>query len=454
VGVLQIKTTTTGPSQDADGYQFAVDGAEPQPIGLNVTTDLANTAVGLHSVVLSNVANNCTVDDASKSATVIAGTTVTVTFNITCGATTGSIRVATTTTGENLDDGYQFAIDGGSPQPVAANGDQTVADVAAGSHTVVLSGIAGNCTVDDASQNATVTSGATATVAFNITCGTTTGSIRVATTTTGESLDDGYQFAIDGGSPQSIVANGDQTVGGFAPGSHAVVLSGIAGNCSGDASKNVTVAPGETSDVNFSITCTSTVPDASKSSLAADPKDIVAGTGSSTIKVTVKNDGGKQLSGVSVTPSSSGSGNTFSPTSATTGPDGVATFSFSSTVAEDKTISASAGGVDLTHTETITVSARPTTTAITGVTPEPSTSGLSIHVTFTVTAQGGGTPTGGTVTIFSLQESGVGCTVDVGVGSCDFVLNTTGTHSLQATYSGDAQFEESSDPDGQSHVVN
>jgi hypothetical protein len=291
-------------------------------------------------------------------------------------------------------------------------------------------------------------------VAFNITCGTTTGSIRVAATTTGENPDDSYQFAIDGGSPQSVAANGDQTVSGVAAGSHTVVLSGIAGNCSGDPSKNVTVAPGETSDVNFSITCTSTVPDASKSSLSADPKDIVAGTGSSTIKVTVKNDGGKPLSGVSVTPSSSGSGNTFAPASATTGPDGVATFSFSSTVAEDKTISASADGVPLTHTETITVAARPTTTAITGVAPEPSTSGQSIHVTFTVTAQGGGTPTAGTVTIFSLQESGVGCTVDVGVGSCDFVLNTTGTHSLEATYSGDAQFEESSDPDGQSHVVN
>ena len=143
----------------------------------------------------------------------------------------------------------------------------------------------------------------------------------------------------------------------------------------------------------------------------------------------------------------------FTPTSATTGTDGVATFAFTSTVAGDKTISATAGGVALTHTETVTVSARPTTTAITGVDPEPSTSGQSIHVTFTVTPQGGGTPTG-TVTIFSLQESGVGCTVDVGVGSCDFVLNTTGTHSLEATYSGDAQFEESSDPDGQSHVVN
>jgi Big-like domain-containing protein len=450
VGVLRITTTTTGPGQDENGYQFAVDGAEPQVIGVNATTDLANTAVGLHSVVLSNVASNCTVDDASKSATVLSGVTVTVAFNITCGATTGSIRVATTTTGENLDDGYQFAIDGGAPQSIVANGDQTVGGMAAGSHTVVLSGVATNCSVDAASKSATVTSGATATVAFNITCGTTTGSIRVATSTTGENLDDGYQFAIDGGSPQAIVANGDQTVGGFAPGSHTVVLSGIAGNCNGDASKNVSVTAGETSDVNFSITCTSTTPSASKSEISANPKDIDAGTESSTIRVTVKNDGGKVLGGVNVTPNSSGSGNTFTPTSATTGTDGVATFAFSSTVAEDKTITASAGGVPLTHTETVTVSARPTTAEITSVAPEPSTAPESIHVTFTVTPQGGGSPTG-TVTVFS-QEEAAGCTVPVSQGSCDFALTVVGTHHLVAAYSGDSQFlDDSSDP--VDHVV-
>jgi adhesin/invasin len=450
VGVLRITTPTTGPSQDANGYQFAVDGAEPQVIGVNATTDLANTAVGLHSVVLSNVANNCTVDDASKSATVTPGTTVTVAFNITCGATTGSIRVATTTTGDNFDtDGYQFAIDGGSPQSVAANGDQTVADVAAGSHTVVLSGVASNCSVDDASQSATVTSGATATVAFNITCGTTTGSIRVATTTTGENLDDGYQFAIDGGSPQSVAANGDQTVAGVAPGSHTVVLSGVATNCdvAGDPSKNVSVTAGATSDVNFSITCQSTVPSASKSDLSANPKDIDAGTGSSTIKVTVKNDGGKPLGGVNVTLSSSGSG-TFTPTSATTGADGVATFSFSSTVAGDETITATAGGVTLTHTETITVAARPTTTAITGIDHEPSTSMQPIVVSFSVVpTAGGGTPTG-SVTVFTdfsdpepAQCSGALDTQ--GHGSCSLTLTAAGTYHLKATYPGDPQFEES-----------
>jgi hypothetical protein len=62
-------------------------------------------------------------------------------------------------------------------------------------------------------------------------------------------------------------------------------------------------------------------------------------------------------------------------------------------------------------------------------------------VEFTVTGEGGGTPTG-QVTVFSLQEEG-GCTVPVSQGSCDITLSVGGTHRLGATYVGDSQFEES-----------
>jgi hypothetical protein len=58
------------------------------------------------------------------------------------------------------------------------------------------------------------------------------------------------------------------------------------------------------------------------------------------------------------------------------------------------------------------------------------------------------------VDIFSLEEAGVGCTVPVSAGSCTFALNSAGVHHLQATYSGDSQFDGSSDPDGEEHLVN
>jgi hypothetical protein len=459
-GSLEITTQTNGLVPDADGYAVSLDGTDRGPIAANAVLTLSNLPPGGHVVGLTGVAANCHVEgDNLRAVTITAGATATLTFAVTCvqpPPVVGVLQIQTITTGPSPDpDGYQFAVDGAEPQPIAVNFVTDLPNTAVGLHSVELSNFAGNCTVDDATKSATVLAGVTVTVTFNITCGATTGSIRVVATTIGDNLDtDGYQFAIDGGSPQSVATNGDQTVAGVAAGSHTVVLSGFADNCSvaGSGSKNVSVTAGGTSDVNFSITCESTAVSAAKSELSANPHDIDAGTESSTIKVTVKNDGGKVLGGVNVTPHSSGSGDTFTPTSATTGPDGVATFSFSSTVAGQKTITATAGGATLTHTETINVAARPTTTDITGVAPEPSMSGLSIHVTFTVTPQGGGTPTG-TVTIYSLQESGAGCTVDVGAGSCDFVLNTTGTHSLQATYSGDDQFEGSADPDGQTHEV-
>jgi Big-like domain-containing protein len=289
-------------------------------------------------------------------------------------------------------------------------------------------------------------------VAFHITCGSTTGSIRVTTATSGDNPDDGYTFAIDAGAPHSIGASDNQSVGDIPAGSHSVVLSGIAGNCSADdASKNVSVTAGQTADVAFSITCTSTAPDASESEMRADPKNIDTGE-NSTIRVTVRDANGRRMSGIQVSVSSTGTGNTITPGSQATDSRGEAVFTFSSTVGEDKTITATAGGVTLNDTEVIVVSRRNSSIAITSDQNDPSTSGETITVTFTVTVQGGGTPTG-TVDIFSLEEAQVGCTVDVSLGQCTFALNTVGVHHLQASYSGDAQFNDSLDPDGEDHTV-
>jgi hypothetical protein len=200
----------------------------------------------------------------------------------------------------------------------------------------------------------------------------------------------------------------------------------------------------------FRATATAGGPSASRSRVSVDDESIPVGT-TATITVRVRDASGNAVGGVSVSVSSSGTGNEITPASATSGDDGVATFSFRSTVAENKTITVVAGGVTLGEKPVITVFKLGTTTEITDVDPEPSTAGQEITVTFRVTEEGSGTPTG-TVTIFSLQEAG-GCTVPVSQGSCVFALNQAGTHRLGATYSGDSQFEDSSDPDGREHVV-
>jgi hypothetical protein len=82
------------------------------------------------------------------------------------------LTATTTTTGSNLDaDGYTIAMDGVNTLNVAANGSVTYEKVTPGSHTVVLSGLAGNCSATDGtSRTTTVPAGIPVTVSFSINC--------------------------------------------------------------------------------------------------------------------------------------------------------------------------------------------------------------------------------------------------------------------------------------------
>ena len=86
--------------------------------------------------------------------------------------TTGNLTATTNTTGSNLDpDGYTVTVDGTTSQPIATNGSVTFNNLAAGNHTVALSGVATNCTVGGgASQTVTVPPGGTASANFSVSC--------------------------------------------------------------------------------------------------------------------------------------------------------------------------------------------------------------------------------------------------------------------------------------------
>src|SRR5256886_7706589 len=132
--------------------------------------------------------------------------------------------------------------------------------VAAGSHTVVLSGIAGNCSVTGGtSRTVTVPAGGSVTASFAVSCTALPGNLTVTTTTAGLSLDlDGYTATVDGTTSQTVSNNGSVTFNGLSAGSHTVVLSGVAANCSvnGGTSQTVTVPAGGTATAAFSVTCT------------------------------------------------------------------------------------------------------------------------------------------------------------------------------------------------------
>ena len=464
-GSLTVSASTSGASPDPDGYILMVDGTGRGMLSGTSPITTEGLAPGNHSVGLDGVAANCQVQgDNPRLILVASGATASVTFNVVCNEplpSTGTIQVNISTTGADPDpDGYLATLDGSGPTlAVPVGGSALFSDVPAGTHSVAITGIAANCSADAASKSATVTAGATATVAFDVTCTAIppeTGTIRVTTATTGPNPDpDGYQFAIDARSSRSIGVNAGETVNDVPVGAHTVRLSQIAANCSADggATQSVTVSGGQTVTAAFSVTCSALEPSASRSTMVAEPTGIVAGIGSSTIRVTVKGAGGELLSGIEVSLSASGDGNTIAPETATTNANGVATFSFSSTVAGNKTITATAGGVALDDTEVVTVFTNSSTTEIADITPEPSTSGQTFRVTVRVTGEGGNVPTG-TVAIFSFQETG-GCDAAAldseGIAFCDFALDEVGTQTIEATYSGDGQFEGSTDT--QDHEV-
>ena len=92
-GQLEITTSTSGTDQDSDGYRFAVDAGQEQQIGLNSTTTGSRHRPGSHTVVLSNVASNCTASGGgTASTTVSAGAASQVSFTVTCTAIPPSTR--------------------------------------------------------------------------------------------------------------------------------------------------------------------------------------------------------------------------------------------------------------------------------------------------------------------------------------------------------------------------
>jgi hypothetical protein len=83
----------------------------------------------------------------------------------------GNLTVTTSTSGSSLPSGYTVAVDGGAGQPIGINGSVPFTNLAAGSHSVVLSGVPSNCTVSGGNtQTVTVPSGGTATAAFSVSC--------------------------------------------------------------------------------------------------------------------------------------------------------------------------------------------------------------------------------------------------------------------------------------------
>jgi hypothetical protein len=101
-------------------------------------------------------------------------------------------------------------------------------------------------------------------------------------------------------------------------------------------------------------------PSADLSTITASPASIEAGTGQSTITVTVRDGQGTPIEGATVTLSASGTGNLLTQPSGPTGSDGVTTGSLSAVVPETKVVTAVVNGaVALTQVAEVSVTLAP-----------------------------------------------------------------------------------------------
>jgi hypothetical protein len=191
--------------------------------------------------------------------------TADVAFAVTC-APLAAIRVTVATTGVDPDaDGYRVTaagVYGSRSGDVASNGAVVIDNLFAGTYTVILNGVAGNCTVSGpGAVTVTVTWGVTADVAFAVTC-VLPAAIRVSVATTGVDPDaDGYVVTAAGPRGYNSVAvppNGAVLIDHLIAGTYTVTLGGVAVDCVVTSSnpRVITVAMGDTADVAFAVSCT------------------------------------------------------------------------------------------------------------------------------------------------------------------------------------------------------
>ena len=179
---------------------------------------------------------------------------------LTDGPSTGGTLVVSTSTGGNApdQDGYLLTVDAVDSLPLPPSGTAEI-DLPAGQHRLRLLGLAGQCSVSPGTPlDVDVPSGATTSVAFQVTC--STANTRITTTTTGLDVDpDGYRVVVDGSDQVSISTNGTVFTR-LTPGSRAIGLTGLSPNCALEApgSHIVTVADTAIASLDFAVVCTAT----------------------------------------------------------------------------------------------------------------------------------------------------------------------------------------------------
>lgn len=268
-GTLLVTTSTTGTEPDPDGYTIQIGDQPPEPIGSAASLEKPGVTAGNYTVQLGGVAANCSVSGANpREVAIIVGETTPVPFHVTCRATTGSVRVASATSGTSPDpDGYTITLNGNAHGTLGVSAEVTLESIPPGTQSIGLSGVADNCVVQGNNpRNVVVAASSVAALAFSVRCTEpppVTSTIRITTSTSGSDQDqDGYAVAVDGGAEQPIGVTATIPLANIAAGDHTIELAGITANCTltGTNPRTVTAPAGGETEVSFEVGCVSRPP--------------------------------------------------------------------------------------------------------------------------------------------------------------------------------------------------
>jgi hypothetical protein len=286
---LRVTVVTTGVDFDGDGYLLHGDNIEQAIVSAGTVTIYRDLAPGSYEFRLDGLAANCTLDGPDAvPVTIVDGHLSSVSFRVQCTATTGVFRVSAPTTGRDYATASYLVVLAGGGLPARSvsmrpNRSTNMESIPGGTYELTLQTRADNCQVSgDNPLMATIVVGdpyyRTTEVVFQVQCSPTTGDVHLLTATTGADVDpDGYAVWRDGRElivtyedpfyyppytrsfPLRLAADDEWTVTEVVPGTYAYELRGLAANCRVDGAnpRAVSVAAGITSEVRFSVICSS-----------------------------------------------------------------------------------------------------------------------------------------------------------------------------------------------------
>ena len=451
-----VTANSPGSGTLTGNVNFVIDGGVPVPATLSGGTASITTStlsVGSHAITATYGGDaNFTGSSGSDMQVVNQAATTTVVVSSPDPSVSGELVTFTATvTADSPGSGtptgnVNFVIDGGVPVPATLSGGTasfTTSTLSVGGHSVTatyggdadFTGSSGTDTqvVSQAATTTTVVSAPDPSVSGEL----VTFTINVAADSPGSGTPTGnVTLVIDGGAPLSAVLSGGVatvTTSTLSVGSHSVTAT-----YGGDA--DFTGSSGTDTQVVSQAATTTTVvsaPDPSVSgelvtftiNVAADSP----GSGTPTGNVTYQIDGGAPLSAVL-------SGGVATVTTSTLSVGG---HSVTATYGGDADFTGSSGS------DTQVVNQASTTTALVSA-PDPSVSGELVTFTATVTANspGSGSPTGNVNFVID-GGAPLSAALSGGVATVTTGTLSVGSHSVTATYGGDADFTGSSGTDTQ-----